>query len=59
MSTTALTKDTFEDTVSKPGIKPGALPAAAFERLIQAVRDLDMDKVRAGLAQPQAEAAPR
>jgi thioredoxin 1 len=39
--------------------QPGALPAAALERLIQAVRDLDMDKVRADLAQPQAEGAPR
>ena len=39
--------------------QPGALPAAALERLIQAVRDLDMDKVRADLAEPQAEGAPR
>ena len=39
--------------------QPGALPAAALERLIQAVRDLDMDKVRADLALPQAEGAPR
>ena len=39
--------------------QPGALPAAALERLIQAVRDLDMDNVRADLAQPQAEGTPR
>ncbi len=125
MSTIALTMDTFEDTVTKPGItlvdwwaswcgpcrmfapvfqtaseqhpditfgkidtedqpglsaaaritsiptlmafrdgilvfsQPGALPGAALERLIQAVRDLDMDQVRADLARPQAEGAPR
>jgi thioredoxin 1 len=125
MSTVALTKETFEDTVTRPGItlvdwwaswcgpcrrfapvfqaaseqhpditfgkidtedqlelsaaarissiptlmafrdgilvfsRPGALPAAALEQLIQAVRDLDMDEVRADLAQPQAAAASR
>ena len=119
MSTVALTEDTFEETVTKPGItlvdwwaswcgpcrmfapvfqaasekhaditfgkidtedqpglsaaaritsiptlmafrdgilvfsQPGALPAAALEKLIQAVRDLDMDEVRAELAQQQ------
>jgi thioredoxin 1 len=125
MSTITLTMDTFEDTVTKPGItlvdwwaswcgpcrmfapvfqaasdqhtditfgkidtedqpelsaaarigsiptlmafrdgilvfsQPGALPAAALERLIQAVRGLDMDEVRADLARPQAEGASR
>jgi thioredoxin 1 len=39
--------------------QPGALPAAALKQLIQAVRDLDMDEVRADLAQPQAEGASR
>jgi thioredoxin 1 len=119
MSTIALTEDTFEETVTKPGItlvdwwaswcgpcrmfapvfqaasekheditfgkidtedqpglsaaaritsiptlmafrdgilvfsQPGALPAASLEKLIQAVRDLDMDEVRAELAQQQ------
>jgi len=112
MSTIALTEDTFEETVTEPGItlvdwwaswcgpcrmfgpvfqaasekhqdtedqpalsaaarissiptlmafrdgilvfsQPGALPAASLEKLIQAVRDLDMDQVRAELAQQQ------
>jgi len=119
MSTIALTEDTFEETVTKPGItlvdwwaswcgpcrmfgpvfqaasekhqditfgkidtedqpslsaaaritsiptlmafrdgilvfsQPGALPAASLEKLIQAVRDLDMDQVRAELAEQQ------
>jgi thioredoxin 1 len=121
MSTIALTRDTFEDTVTKPGItlvdwwaswcgpcrmfapvfekasekhpdvtfgkidtedqqelsgvagitsiptlmafrdgilvfrQPGALPAPALEQVIQAVRDLDMDEVRAEIARQQAD----
>src|SRR5215475_1697070 len=34
--------------------QPGALPAAALEQLIQAVRDLDMDDVRRQLSEQQA-----
>jgi thioredoxin 1 len=30
--------------------RPGALPAASLEQVIQAVRDLDMDDIRAKLA---------
>lgn len=37
--------------------QPGALPAAALEQVIQAVRDLDMDEVRRQLAARTAEAA--
>jgi len=120
MSTIALTRDTFEDTVTKPGItlvdwwaawcgpcrafgpvfesaseqhaditfgkidtedqqglaaaaqitsiptlmafrdgilvysKAGALPAASLEKLIQAVRELDMEQVRGEIAAQQA-----
>ena len=39
--------------------QPGALPAAALEQVIQAVRDLDMDEVRGRLARPEAEEAAR
>ena len=39
--------------------QPGALPAATLEKVIQAVRDLDMDEVRGKLAQQQAEKAAR
>lgn len=34
--------------------QPGALPPAIFAQLVQAVRDLDMDDVRAKLAEQQA-----
>ena len=37
--------------------QPGALPAAALEQVIQAVRDLDMDDVRARLARQEKEAS--
>ena len=125
MSTIALTQDTFEDTVTRPGItlvdwwaswcgpcrmfapvfkaaseqhpditfgkidtedqpelsaaarissiptlmafrdgilvfsQPGALPSAALEQVIQAVRDLDMADVRARLAEQETQGAPR
>ncbi len=34
--------------------QPGALPAAALEQIIQAVRDLDMDDVRRKIAEHEA-----
>jgi thioredoxin 1 len=37
--------------------QPGALPAAALEKVIAAVRDLDMDEVHADIARQQAERA--
>ena len=39
--------------------QPGALPAAALDQVIQAVRGLDMDEVRGKLARPEAERAGR
>ena len=39
--------------------QPGALPGAALEQVIQAVRDLDMDDVRSKLARQQPEGASR
>ena len=39
--------------------QPGALPAAALEQVIEAVRGLDMDEVRGKLARPEAERAGR
>jgi thioredoxin 1 len=38
--------------------QPGALPAAALEQVIQAVRDLDMEEVRAEVEREQADRAP-
>ena len=38
--------------------QPGALPAAALEQVIQAVRDLDMEEVRAEVERQQAGHAP-
>ncbi|WP_022919943.1 thioredoxin [Ornithinimicrobium pekingense] len=35
----------------------GALPASGLEQVIQAVRDLDMDQIRAQLAEQQATAS--
>jgi thioredoxin 1 len=37
--------------------QPGALPAAALEQVIEAVRDLDMDDVRAELAHEEKAAS--
>jgi thioredoxin len=39
--------------------QPGALPAAALDQVIAAVRDLDMDDVRTRLAQEQEQEAGR
>jgi len=38
--------------------QPGALPAAALEQVIQAVRELNMDDVRAELARQESAANP-
>jgi len=38
--------------------QPGALPAAALEQVIQAVRDLDMEQVRAEVERHRADRAP-
>jgi thioredoxin 1 len=37
--------------------QPGALPAAALEQVVAGVRALDMDEVRAEIAEPPAQAA--
>ena len=37
--------------------QPGALPAAALEQVIEAIRDLDMDEVRAELSQERGQEA--
>ncbi len=38
--------------------RPGALPQAALEQLIAAARDLDMDEVRATIAEREQASAP-
>ena len=38
--------------------QPGALPEAALEQLIAKARELDMDQVRASIAERQASAQP-
>lgn len=38
--------------------QPGALPEEALRRVVQAVRDIDMDEVRASLAATAAEDTP-
>jgi thioredoxin 1 len=38
--------------------RPGALPQAALEQLIGAARDLDMDEVRASIAEREQASAP-
>ncbi|WP_168916552.1 thioredoxin [Microcella flavibacter] len=38
--------------------QPGALPAPALEQVITAVKELDMDEVRAKIAAQEAQAAP-
>ena len=37
--------------------RPGALPAASLEQVIQAVRDLDMDDIRDELTRQEKEAS--
>lgn len=37
--------------------QPGALPASALDQLIEQVKDLDMDKVRADIAEQQKDGA--
>ena|SRR5512146_3200646 len=37
--------------------QPGALPAAALDQVIRAVRDLDMDEIRGRLARQEQEAS--
>jgi thioredoxin len=65
MGTVALTKDTFEETVTRPGITlvdwwaSWCGPCRMFAPVFQAVRDLDMDEVRSQVARPPTEEAAR
>jgi hypothetical protein len=50
MATIALGAQSFERTVTTNGIvfsQPGALPAPALEQVIAAVREVDVDALRA------------
>jgi thioredoxin 1 len=65
METIALTEETFEETVTRPGITlvdwwaSWCGPCRMFAPVFQAVRDLDMDEVRGQVARQQAEGATR
>ena len=57
MATVELTADNFNETLEKGVMvfrESGALPASALNQVIEGVRGLDMDQVRAEIAAQQA-----